>query len=291
VKFALIDAENAHFPIDFMCEELGVSRSGFYAWRGREPSQRTREDVLLGVEVAAVHEASGKRYGSPRVHLELQSMGRKIGRNRVAKLMRKQELVARPQRRFKHTTNSAHTLPIAPDLVQRDLTASAPDKVWVTDITYVWTREGWLYLAAIVDLYARRVVGWSTSNRIDTQLCLAALSSAVRTRRPEPGLIHHSDRGCQYASRDYRAMLQANGIRSSMSRKGDCFDNAVAESFWSTLKAELVELTVFDTREVARRAIFEYIEVFYNRRRMHSSLGYLTPANHEALYNHAAIAA
>ena len=291
MKFALIDAENAHFPIEFMCEQLSVSRSGFYAWRDREPSARARQDEVLGVEVAALHHASSKRYGSPRLHKELHNVGRKVGRNRIAKLMRKHELVARPQRRFKKTTDSAHTLPIAPDLVQRDFAATVPDQVWATDITYIWTREGWLYLAGIVDLYARRVVGWSTSNRIDTKLCLAALGAAVRDRRPAPGLIHHSDRGSQYASRDYRAALRAHGIRASMSRKGDCFDNAVAESFWSTLKAELTELTSFATRDEGRRAIFEYIETFYNRRRIHSALGYRAPAAHEKLFNQAAIAA
>lgn len=291
MKFALIEAENAHFPIEFMCEQLEVSRSGFYAWRGRAPSQHAIEEQRLGVEVAAIHEASSKRYGSPRVHEELKSSGRKVGRNRIARLMQDNGLVARPQRRFKITTNSEHTLPIAPDLVQRDFTAAAPNQVWVTDITYIWTREGWLYLAAIVDLYARRVVGWATSNRIDTKLCLAALHAALRTRRPAPGLIHHSDRGCQYASRQYRATLDANGVRASMSRKGDCFDNAVAESIWSTLKAELVELTSFESREQARRALFEYIEVFYNRRRIHSRLGYRSPSVYETLFNNAAIAA
>ena len=184
MKFALIDAEKARFPIEFMCEELGVSRSGFYAWRQREPSRRDREDVLLGVEVAAAHEASSKRYGSTRVHKALLAAGRRTSRKRVARLMRKQHLIARPQRRKKRgirTTDSNHAFPIAPDLVGRDFTAAAPNKVWVTDITYIWTREGWLYLAALVDLYSRRVVGWAVSEHIDRELCLT--STSVNSRR------------------------------------------------------------------------------------------------------------
>jgi putative transposase len=294
VKFALIDAEEARFPIKFMCEELSVSRSGFYAWKQREPSKRASEDVLLGVEVAAAHQASSKRYGSTRVHKELLAAGRRTSRKRVARLMRKHQLVARPQRmkkKFVRTTNSNHAFPIAPDLVGRDFAARAPNKVWVTDITYIWTREGWLYLAAIVDLYSRRVVGWATSERIDTKLCLAALQQATRERRPAPGLIHHSDRGSQYASAEYRQALAANEISCSMSRKGDCLDNAVAESLWSTIKAELVALTDFPSRAVARRQLFEYIEVFYNRRRLHSSIDYRSPVTYESLFNHAAVAA
>ena len=294
MKFALIDAEKARFPIEFMCEELGVSRSGFYAWRQREPSRRDREDALLGVEVAAAHEASSKRYGSTRVHKALLAAGRRTSRKRVARLMRKQQLIARPQRRKKRgirTTDSNHAFPIAPDLVGRDFTAAAPNKVWVTDITYIWTREGWLYLAALVDLYSRRVVGWAVSEHIDRELCLAALRMALAARRPGPGLVHHSDRGSQYASEDYRRMLALNGIACSMSRKGNCLDNAVAESLWSTIKAELIELADFPTRAAARLAIFEYIEVFYNRRRLHSAIEYRSPAFHESLFNHAAIAA
>jgi putative transposase len=294
VKFALIDAEEARFPIRFMCEQLDVSRSGFYAWRQRKPSSRKSEDVLLGVEVAAAHQASGKRYGSTRVHKELLAAGRRTSRKRVARLMRKQKLVARPQRlkkRYVRTTDSNHAFPIAPDLVGRDFSAQAPNKIWVTDITYIWTNEGWLYLAAIVDLYSRRIVGWATSEKIDTKLCLAALRQSILERRPAPGLIHHSDRGSQYASEEYRQALAANGVVCSMSRKGNCLDNAAAESLWSTIKAELVELTDFPSRAVARRQLFEYIEVFYNRRRLHSSIDYRSPVTYESLFNHAAVAA
>jgi putative transposase len=294
MRFAFIDAKKAEYPIGFMCEQLGLSPSGYYAWKLRKPSRRESEDVLLGVEVAAAHQASGKRYGSTRVHKVLLAAGRKTSRKRVARLMRKQSLVARPQRMKKRrmcTTDSNHAFPIAPDLVGRDFTAQAPNKIWVTDITYIWTREGWLYLAAIVDLYSRRVVGWATSERIDTKLCLAALRQAVLERRPAPGLIHHSDRGSQYASEEYRQALATHGIVCSMSRKGDCLDNAVAESLWSTIKAELVELTDFPTRAVARQQIFEYIEVFYNRRRLHSSIDYRSPIIYESLFNHAAPAA
>jgi transposase InsO family protein len=294
MRFAFIDAKKAEYPIGFMCEQLGLSPSGYYAWKLRKPSRRESEDVLLGVEVAAAHQASGKRYGSTRVHKVLLAAGRKTSRKRVARLMRKQRLVARPQRMKKRrmcTTDSNHAFPIAPDLVGRDFTAQAPNKIWVTDITYIWTREGWLYLAAIVDLYSRRVVGWATSERIDTKLCLAALRQAVLERQPAPGLIHHSDRGSQYASEEYRQALATHGIVCSMSRKGDCLDNAVAESLWSTIKAELVELTDFPTRAVARQQIFEYIEVFYNRRRLHSSIDYRSPIIYESLFKHAAPAA
>jgi transposase InsO family protein len=205
--------------------------------------------------------------------------------------MRDHGLIARKKKRFKRTTDSKHSFPIAENLLGRAFDVDAPNLVWVTDITYIWTREGWLYLAAIVDLYARVVVGWAMSERIDTALCLDALEMAMTARRPRPGLIHHSDRGCQYASHEYRRALERHGALCSMSRKGDCWDNAVAESFWSTLKMELIYDEDFETRAAARQAVFEYIEVFYNRRRRHSSIDYRFPIEHEDLYRSAAQAA
>ena len=291
MKFAAIEAEKARYPIEFMCGMLGVSRSGFYAWLGRPQSERALADVRLGVEVAAAHEESKKRYGSPRVHAELKARGHRLGRKRVARLMRERQLRARPKRRWKRTTDSNHRLPVAPNLLERDFKTSEPNQVWVADITYVWTREGWLYLAAILDLYARRVVGWAVSEQIDTELCLSALRMALRARRPAPGLVHHSDRGSQYASRAYRAALDEAGLRCSMSRKGDCWDNAPAESFWSTLKAELVELTTFDTRAQAGVAVAQYIELFYNRQRRHSVIDYRSPAEYESICNQVRLAA
>ncbi len=283
MRFAFIEAEKANFPIAFMCARLEVSRSGYYAWRGRGPSQRALEDQRLAALVVSIHGESKGRYGSPRVSAELRARGQRTSRKRVARLMQAQGLSGRPRKRRQRTTDSQHALPVAENLLGRDFHAEEPNRVWVTDITYIWTREGWLYLAAILDLYSRAVVGWAMSERIDTELCLTALAMAVTSRRPPPGLTHHSDRGSQYASRAYRRALEAHGMLCSMSRKGDCWDNAVAESFWGTLKAELIEGEDLASRAQARRAVFEYIEVFYNRRRRHSSIQYRSPLEHEAL--------
>jgi putative transposase len=282
VKFGFIRTEKATYPVRVLCRTLLVSASGFYAWCRRGLSQRVREDAALKIEIRAAHAASNKTYGSPRVHEELQAEGQHVGRKRVARLMREEGLKGQKKRRFRVTTDSRHSYPIAPNALNRDFTASAPNKVWVTDITYIWTREGWIYLAAILDLYSRRVVGWSADSYIDRTLAIDALGMALRTRRPEPGLIHHSDRGVQYASGDYQRLLREHGITCSMSRKGDCWDNAVAESFFSTLKAELVYRTDFVSRNQAFALLFEYIEAFYNGRRRHSSLGYVSPVEHEA---------
>jgi transposase InsO family protein len=291
VKFALVDAEKANFPIEFMCEQLGVSRSGYYAWRSRAPSSRAIEDEQLAAEVSAIYEENKGRYGSPRILNELKDRKRPTSRKRVARLMKRQGLAGRRRRRARRTTDSNHAFPVADNLVERNFTVDAPNVVWVTDITYVWTREGWMYLAAIIDLFSRAVVGWQMSERIDTKLCLDALQMAVKKRRPPPGLVHHSDRGSQYASSEYRRALEEHGIACSMSRKGDCWDNAVAESFWGTIKAELLDDMDLASRAEARRVVFEYIEVFYNRRRRHSSIAYRSPFQHEALYALAAKAA
>lgn len=284
MRFAFIEAEKACFPVAMMCRVLEVSRAGFYAWRRRPEAARVAEDRRLAVEVAAIYAESRQRYGSPRVHAELRSRGKATSRKRVAKSMRRQGLRARCKRRFRTTTDSAHEFPVAKNILKRNFEAAAPNRTWVTDITYIWTQEGWLYLAVILDLYSRRVVGWAMSERITRRLALDALSMALSRRQPPRGLIHHSDRGSQYASRDYRRTLAANNVVCSMSRRGDCWDNAVAESFFSTIKIELVYETEWATRAEARTAIFEYLEVFYNGERRHSSLGYMSPAAFERMH-------
>jgi len=291
VKFELIEAQKAHFPIELMCGQLGVSRSGFYAWQKRPQSERQRQDEELAKQVAAVHQQSRGTYGSPRVLAELRAQGRKVSRKRVARLMGQQGLAARRRRRFVRTTDSRHAQPLAPNLLQRHFSPGQPNCSWATDITYVWTRQGWLYLAVVLDLFSRMVVGWAMGELIDRHLVLRALDMALKGRQPPRGLLHHSDRGSQYASEDYQRALAARGLQCSMSRKGNCWDNAVAESFFSSLKMELVHDADFATREQARAALFDYIEVFYNRRRRHSSLGYLSPVEYERAVLPATLAA
>jgi transposase InsO family protein len=281
VRYAFIEAEKAHFPIAFMCKHLRVSTSGFYAHRTRPPSKRATDDARLLAAIRAIYAKSRNHYGSVKIHRALVKQGHRVSRDRVARLMRQNGLFGRKARRFRHTTDSGHALPVAPNTLDRKFEADAPNKVWVTDITYVPTREGWLYLAAILDLYSRRVVGWAMSARIDRALTLDALRMALGTRRPTEGLLHHSDRGSQYASGDYQNALATRGIACSMSRKGNCWDNAVAESFFATLKTELVYLSDWSTRDEATAAIFEYIEVFYNGERLHSHLGYVSPVEYE----------
>jgi len=284
VKFRFIEHERVAFPVRKLCEMLSVSPAGFYAWRKRPPSARATGDARLVAEIKQVHQDPRLRsYGSPRVHHELRERGHDVGRRRVERLMRENGIVAKRRRRFRKTTDSEHALPVAPNVLERRFEVDAPNRVWVTDITYVWTREGWLYLAVILDLFSRLVVGWAMSESLSREIALRALDGAVRSRRPPPGLVHHSDRGCQYASHDYQRALSAHGIVCSMSRKGDCWDNAVAESFFATLKAELVDDADFATRAEARTAIFDFIEGFYNRRRRHSFLGYLSPLDFEKM--------
>jgi putative transposase len=280
VIFEFVEAERGHYPVEMICDVLDVSRAGFYAWKRRGPSARRMDDARLAVEITRIHEASDKAYGSPRVHVALEKRGRRVSRKRVARVMRERKLAAKRPRRFRVTTQSDATLPVAPNVLARNFTQSAPNRAWVGDITYLWTREGWMYLAVLIDLFSRRVVGWALSTRLTTDLPLTALRMAIRTRRPPPGLIHHTDRGCQYASHEYRRVLEAHGMICSMSRKGNGWDNAVAESFFATLPAELA--IDFDTRAQARSRCFEYIEGFYNRRRLHSSIGYEIPIQFES---------
>lgn len=285
MKFAFITAEKVAFPIAALCRLLVVSPSGYYAAQGRPRSLHARRDERLAEQVTEVHLASKRRYGSPRVHAEIKATGARVGRKRVARLMREKKLAGRTRRRFRTTTDSKHDFPIAPNVLERDFTAIAPNRAWVTDITFLWTAQGWLYLAVILDLFSRRVVGWATSQNVDRHLALAALDAALARRRPTVGLVHHSDRGSTYASGDYRKALDARGIECSMSRKGDCWDNAVAESFFSTLKRELEGIDDFASRDGATLSIGEYIDGFYNVQRRHSAIDYTSPIEFELIHS------
>lgn len=261
---------------------LGVSRSGYYAWRGRGKSHRAQANHHLIFEMRVIHRECRRVYGSPRMHRELVARGYSCGANRVARLMRVAGICARQRRKWRpRTTNSGHGLPVALNVLDRQFHADSPDMAWVADITYIQTGEGWLYLAAVLDLFSRRVVGWSASDDLSRQLPLRALQIALHSRQPAPGLIHHSDRGLQYASMDYQHALAKTGAICSMSRKGDCYDNAVIESFFGTLKTEQVHHQKYATRQQAISDLFDYIEVFYNRKRRHSFLDYRTPAEVE----------
>jgi transposase InsO family protein len=291
VKFAWIDAEKARFPVGISCDVLGVSRSGFYASRRRPPSTRSKKRAHLAVEVASVHKKSGRRYGSPRVHRALRAKGVRVSRKTVERVMRAKGIVARQKRRFRRTTDSRHASPIAPNLVQRDFEPAAPNQVWAGDVTYIATAEGWAYLAVLLDLFSRRVVGWAMSAMNDTALALAALERAARARPLVVGLVHHTDRGSPYASDEYRATLASRGMVASMSRKGDCWDNAVAESFFATLRAELVDDEHYATRREAEISIGNYLDGFYNTERLHSHLDYVSPIEFELKARVAALAA
>ena len=266
-----------------MCSVLEVSRSGFYAWHKRGESPRQRANRRLTGLIVEIHKKSRGTYGSPRIHVELRARDERCGKNRVARLMREAEIRSKVRRKFRVTTDSSHSLPVAPNLLDQRFVATHPNEIWLADITYIPTDEGWLYLASILDLFSRAVVGWSMDSTLRTSLVLAALRMAIGRRMPGPGLIHHSDRGSQYASSEYQRLLNDHGILCSMSRKGNCYDNAVKESFFHTLKTELVHHERFRSRAAARASLFEYMEVFYNRERRHSSLGYLTPEEFEAM--------
>ena len=281
MRFAFIAARKAEHDVSALCRVLRVARSGYYAWFEREESTRAKDDRRLVVEIRAVFAEKKKRYGSPRVRRELCDRGTRVCRHRVARLMREQQLRARPRRKFVRTTDSSHGLPTAPNLLDRKFTVETPNRVWAADVTYLPTLEGWLYLAVLLDLHSRRVVGWAMSERNDEALTLAALQVALDQRRPEPGLVHHSDRGTTYASGEYQDVLAKNGAVCSMSRKGNCWDNAVVESFFSTLDIECENGDMFSSRSAARREVTEYILGFYNPTRLHSFLGYRSPMEFE----------
>jgi transposase InsO family protein len=282
MRFRFIDDRRDVYPIRQMCSILGVSPAGYYAWRARPESRRAAIDRSLVADIVRVHRDSGGRYGSPRVHAVLRAHGRGVSRGRIERLMRRygiRAIMMRPRRL--RTTDSRHDLPIAPNLLDRRFTAPAPNRVWLADITYIPTGEGWLYLAAVMDLYSRKIVGWAMRDHLRSELPMAALIMALQHQRPGAGLIHHSDRGVQYACDAYRAALQRADIRASMSRKGDCLDNAPMESFFHTLKTELVHHRKYATRADAQRDLFAFIEGFYNRTRLHSSIGYISPVEME----------
>jgi len=283
--YARIQEHRGACPTRWMCEAAGVSHRGFYSWRRRPESARRQLDRRLAVEVRASFERSGRVYGSPRVLKDLQESGYRCARKRIARIMRENSLVALQPRRWKATTDSSHDFPVQANLLERNFNAGEVNKVWLADITYVPTEEGWLYLAALLDLCSRKVVGWNTSDRIDRFLTLTALESALNVRRPGRGLIHHSDRGGQYAADDYQRRLVQVGALSSMSRKGDCYDNAPMESFFSTLKKERIHRRKYWSRGEAVEDIRSYIDGFYNPRRRHSELGGVSPIQFEARGN------
>jgi putative transposase len=283
MKFRFIDVAKESFPVTRLCQVLGVSQSGYFAWRSRPASPRQREDLVLLAHIRSAFARSKGTYGSPRRTRELQDEGLEVGQRRTARLMRENGLKARQKRRLRRTTDSHHAFPVAPNLLEQDFSAECPNQKWAADISYVWTNEGWLYLAVVLDLFARRVVGWAVSDSLHKELALEALSKAVAIRRPSAGLIHHADRGSQYCATAYQAELRKHGIQISMSGKGNCFDNAVVETFFKTLKSELVWRTVFQTRAEAKDALGRYIDGFYNPVRRHSTLDYLSPAQFERL--------
>jgi transposase InsO family protein len=282
VKFAFVRDHCEEFSVDLMCRVLSVSRSGYYAWSRRAPSSAARRRQELTERIRQVHRESREVYGAPRVHQELLATGVRCGKNTVAKLMREGAIRSKTRGRFiVRTTDSRHGHPIAPNRLNRRFHRSRPNEAWVADITYVPTGEGWLYLAAVLDVYSRKVVGWATSDSLAADLSCQALRMAVQHRSPTGAVLHHSDRGVQYACEAFQELLFRHGMKPSMSRTGNCYDNAVMESFFSTLKRELTHHHSYPTREAARQSLFEYIEVFYNRRRRHSAVGYLSPADYE----------
>jgi putative transposase len=291
VKFVFIAAEKALYPVRMLCALLEVSRSGYYAWVDRPAAPKTISDAQLVLEIKAAMARGHGAYGSPRVHRELRARGIRVSKKRIERLMRENGLVARQKRRFVHTTDSHHEHPIAPNVLDRNFDVQAANRAWVGDVTYIPTKEGWLYLAVLLDLFSRRVVGWSTSATNDRELALRALDHALRARRPGPGLVHHTDRGSPYASDEYRRELDDHAITASMSRTGDCYDNAVAESFFATLKAEHVDHEDFATRDTGTASIGDYIENFYNCARRHSHVGYVSPIEFELRSQTEAIAA
>jgi putative transposase len=279
-RYRFIAAEKAQYSVAQLCRILQVTPSGYYAWRHRQPSPRALANIMLTEQIRAIHEQSRCTYGAPRVHADLRARKKRVSRKRVARLMRVAGLAGRPPRRFRRTTVSDPKVQVQ-DLVQREFTAAAPDQKWFGDITYIRTWEGWLYLAVILDAYSRKVVGWAMADHLRTELATDALEMALTTRRPKAGLIHHTDRGVQYTSTAYGELLTAHNARQSVGRPGTCWDNAVAESFFATLKNELIYRHVWPTRRHAQLAIFEFIAGWYNQHRRHSTLGYSSPAEVE----------
>ena len=281
MKFRFVADHRETFKVGRMCALLNVSRSGFYSWLRRPESRRSRENRALEDKIRVFHAASHGIYGAPKIHKDLTDNGIKCSKNRVARIMRSAGIRSRTKKKFKATTDSRHSFPVAPNLLKQEFSVQDTGQVWVADITYIHTGEGWLYLAAILDLGNRKVVGWSASSRMTRQLAIDALDMALGRHTPSNGLIHHSDRGSQYASNDYQKILRARGIVSSMSRKGNCYDNAVAESFFRWLKTEWVNHHRYRNRSEALSSLFYYIEIFYNRKRRHSTLGYSTPQDYK----------
>jgi transposase InsO family protein len=287
MKYAFIREHATEYPVRRQCQVLEVAESGYYAWLQAEPSQRQQTDAVLLAQIQAIYQHHRRLYGSPRIHAELKKGGWHCGRKRVARLMRHAHLRSVRQRpRRVQTTDSKHAYPVASNLLDRQFTAQHPNQKWVADITYIPTQNGWLYLAAVLDLFSRRIVGWAMSARCDAALTQNALEMALSVRQPTTDLLHHSDRGSQYAAHDYQALLARHSITLSMSRTGNCYDNAVMESFFRTLKAECVDLHLFLSRTHARSVIFEFLEVYYNRQRLHSTLGYCTPSAFEAAFSY-----
>ena len=274
-------AQEKDFPVSFMCGMFGVSRGGYYSWRHRDHSRQDALELKLLRAIEDVHRSSRKNYGSPRIYRQLKGMGHAVGKTKVERVMKKHGIRAKTKRKFRVTTDSKHKLPVAPNLLARNFSPAKPNQTWAGDITYVWTREGWLFLAVIVDLFSRQIVGWSLDKTMTRELVLSALRQAYFRRKPGTGLVFHSDRGSQYCSKEFRRQLTEYRMVQSQSRKANCWDNACVESFFHTLKTELVYHEDFQTRDEAQCVIFEWVEAFYNRQRLHSTLGYLSPVDFE----------
>ena len=272
-----------HVSVSRACRLFGVSSSGYYAYHKRPASRRQRDDMALLAHIRAAFRESNESYGVPRMYHELRDRGINIGRRRIARLMRENNMKGRKKARFKRTTDSCHAYPVATNLLDQDFTVQKPNQCWVSDISYIWTNEGWLYLAVVIDLYARRVVGWATSDRLKTQIVTDAMKRAIALRNPEPGLIFHSDRGSQYCADEHMKTLKSIAAIPSMSGKGNCYDNAVAESFFKTIKSELIWNTIWQTRQQATLEIARYIDTFYNTKRRHSSCDYTSPIQYEII--------
>lgn len=282
MRFRFINEKKAIYPVHRLCKVMAVSQSGYYAWASRPASQRQRDDMVFLAHIRSLHVRNLRAYGRKRMTEELKCQGITIGERRVGRLMQDNDIHVVRTRKFKHTTDSNHNYNIAPNLLDGDFKATGPNQKWAGDISYLWTLEGWLYLAVVIDLFSRRVVGWAVSNRLKRDLPIEALKRAIALRQPPPGVIHHSDRGSQYCSNDYRALLEDHDFLASMSGKGNCYDNAAVETFFKSLKAELIWRNQYETRALAQSDLFSYINGFYNPRRRHSYLGNISPVKFES---------